>query len=172
MVPGEVRATRTGRDSSPIGFDKSILPCSLITKEITKERDAKNVKVSVGIIYWIGYVICVLVVGIVSQFKMYRPMISSPRAIPTDCFDVNSLRVHGVNEKRAYIADYASCQIFDDKWNAIGFEGHRGRARGRVQACKSIHLRTYFAIVSERLSYGSDQCALKTKMRQVQHSSG
>ncbi len=119
MVPDEVRVTRTGRDSSPIGFNESILPRSLITKEITKERDAKNVKVSVGIIYYIEYVIRVLDVGIVSQFETYPPTISSPRAIPAYCFDVNSLGVHGANKKQAYIADYASCQIVDDKWNAI-----------------------------------------------------
>ncbi len=119
MVPDEMRTTRTGCDSSPIGFNKGILFRSLIPKEITKERDAKNVEVSVGIIYCIGYVICVLDVGIVSQFKTYRSTISSPRAVPADCFDVNSLGVHGANEKQAFIADYASYQIVDDKWNTI-----------------------------------------------------
>ncbi len=44
MVPDEVRATRTGRDLSPIGFDKSILSRGLITKEIAKERDTKDVE--------------------------------------------------------------------------------------------------------------------------------
>ncbi len=172
MVPDEMITTRTGCDLSPIGFDEGILVRSLIPKEITKERDVKNVEVSVGIIYCIGYLICVLDVGIVSQFKMYRSTISSPRAAPADCFDVNSLGVHGANEKRAFIAYYASCQIVDDKWNTIGFEGHRGRVRGRVRACKSIHSMTYIAIMGEILSFGSDQCVLKTKMRQVQHSSG
>jgi hypothetical protein len=172
MVPDEMRTTRTGCDLSPIGFDKGILVRSLIPKEITKERDAKNVEVSVGIIYCIGYVICVLDVGVVSQFETYRPTILSPRAIPADCFDVNSLGVHGANEKRAFIADYASRRIVDDEWNTIGFKGHRGRARGRIRACKSIHLMTYIAIMGEILSFKSDQCVLKTKMRQVQHSLG
>ncbi len=172
MVPDEMRTTRTGCDTSPIGFNKVILFRSLIPKEITEERDAKNVEVSVGIIYCIGYVICVLDIGVVSQFKTYCSMISSPRAVPADCFDVNSLGVHGANEKQVFIADYASCRIVDDEWNTIGFEGRRGRARGRIRARKSIHLMTYIAIMGEILSFGSDQCALKTKMRQVQHSSG
>jgi hypothetical protein len=51
MVPDEVTVTRTGCDSSSIGFDESILSHGLITKEIAKERDAKDVEVSVGIIY-------------------------------------------------------------------------------------------------------------------------
>ena len=150
MVPDEMRMTRTGCDTSPIGFDEGILFRSLIPKEITKERDAKNVEVSVGIIYCIGYIICVLDVGIVSQFETYCSTISSPRAIPADCFDVNSLGVHGANKKQAFIAYYASHQIVDDKWNTIGFEGHRGRARGRVRACKSIHLMTYLASLTLR----------------------
>jgi hypothetical protein len=170
MVPDEVRATRTGRDSSPIGFDKSILFGGLITKEIAKERDAKDVEVSVGIIYCLGHIICVLDVGIVSQFEMYRPTISSPHAIPADCFNVNSLRFHVANKERVYVADYASCRIINDKWNTIGFKGHRGSARGRAQACKSIHLMTYLASLTQRLSDGSDQCVLKMKMRQVQCS--
>ena len=172
MVPDEVTVTRTGCDSSSIGFDESILSHGLITKEIAKERDAKDVEVSVGIIYCIGYVICVLDVGVVSQFETYCSTISSPRAVPADCFDVNSLGVHGANKKRAFIADYASCRIVNDEWNTIGFEGRRGRARGRIRARKSIHLMTYIAIMGEILSFGSDQCALKTKMRQVQHSLG
>ncbi len=145
MVPDEVRAMRTGHNSSPIGFDKSILSRGLITKDCAKERDAKDVEVSVGIIYCIGHVICVLDVGIVSQFEMYCPTISSPRAIPADCFNVNSLGFHVANKEQADVADYASHQIIDDEWNTIGFEGHRGSARGRVQARESIHSRTYLA---------------------------
>jgi hypothetical protein len=145
MVPDEVRVTRTGRNSSPIGFDKSILSRGLITKEIAKERDAKDVEVSVGIIHCIGQVICVLAVGIVRQFETYRPTILSPRAVPADCFNVNSLGFHVANKEQAYIADYASCQIIDDKWNTIRFKGHRGSPRGRVQAHKSIHSMTYLA---------------------------
>ncbi len=171
MVPDEVRATRTGRDSSPIGFDESILSRGLITKEIAKERDAKDVEVSVGIIYCIGHVICVLDVGILGQFETYRPTISSPRAVPADCFNVNSFGFHVANKEQAYVADYASRQIINDKWNTIGFKGHRGSARGRVQARESIHLMTYLASLTQRLSDGSDQCVLKTKMRQVQRSS-
>ncbi len=103
MIPDEVLATRTGRDLSPIGFNKNILSRGLITKEIAKERDAKDVEVSVGIIYCIGHVMCVLNVGIISQFEMYCPTISSPRAIPADCFNVNSLRFHVANKERAML---------------------------------------------------------------------
>ncbi len=164
MVPNEVRATRTGGYLSPIIIDESILSHSLITKEIDKERDPKDVEVGVRVIYCIGHVICVLDVGVVNQFEMYCAMISHPSVIPTDCFDVNSLGVHGADEQQADVADDASCWIINDKWNTIGFEGYQGSSRGRVQACKGIHSRTDLALVTQRLSVGSDQCAPKTKM--------
>jgi len=136
-----------------------------------KERDTKDVEFSVGIIYCIGHVICVLDVGIVGQFETYRPRISSPHAIPADCLNVNSFGFHVTNKEQVYVADYASCQIINDKWNTIRFEGHRGRARVRVRACKSIYLMIYLASLTRGLSEWSDQCTPKTKMRQVQRSS-
>ncbi len=124
MVPNEVRATRNGDYLSPIIIDNSVLSCSLIAKEISKEKDPKDVEVGVRVIYCIGHIICVLDDGIVNQLKIYHAMISCPCAVPADCFDVNSLGVHGADEQRADVADDASRQIIDDKWNAIGFEGY------------------------------------------------
>ncbi len=130
------------------GFDGSAISINVISsgaicivEKYGEERNADEIKLSVGIIYCLKNLIHMVVIAVIDQFESDCPSITLLQDGSLNSFNLVILRSKSSNKEGTFIADYACGRTINDERYPVGIKGYRGIPSSRTWRCCQSYAR-------------------------------